>query len=176
MKPGEEFSFNTRLGEVGPQEGYLPELVIKQNKTVPEYGGGLCQVSTTFFRAAILAGLEITERFPHAFAVKYYSPQGFDATIYPPHPDLRFKNDTPAHILVQTRIEKTKLYFELYGTNDGRTVKLDGPYQYDQKSDGSMKAKLTYTVTRDNQVLREKTFHSNYKSPLLYPVQRNPLE
>ncbi|KKU17417.1 MAG: VanW family protein [Candidatus Azambacteria bacterium GW2011_GWA2_45_90] len=56
LKPGEEFSFNKLLGEVGPKQGYLPELVIKRNKTVPEYGGGLCQVSTTAFRAAVNSG------------------------------------------------------------------------------------------------------------------------
>jgi len=88
--PNEEFSFNKVLGKVGPQAGYLPELVIKKNKTVPEYGGGLCQVSTTAFRAALNSGLKITERVPHAYPVRYYNPQGTDATIYPPHPDLRF--------------------------------------------------------------------------------------
>ena len=67
LKPDEEFSFNTILEEVGPKQGYLPELVIKKDKTIPEYGGGLCQVSTTAFRAAILSGVDITERYPHSF-------------------------------------------------------------------------------------------------------------
>ncbi|MCK4891863.1 MAG: VanW family protein, partial [Candidatus Pacebacteria bacterium] len=110
--PEDEFSFNKALGGVGAKEGYLPELVIKKGKTVPEYGGGLCQVSTTAFRSAVKAGLEITERKNHAYAVKYYNPQGTDATIYPPHPDLRFKNNTPAYILIQTRIEGNKLFFD----------------------------------------------------------------
>ncbi len=176
IKPGETFSFNTILGTVGPQEGYLAELVIKKDKTVPEYGGGLCQVSTTMFRAAILAGLPIVERFPHSFAVRYYSPQGFDATIYPPHPDLRFTNNTPGHILVQTKVEGNDLAFEFYGTDDGRKVEMEGPVQYDIKSDGSMKAKFTRRITKDGELVEERTFFSVYKSPLLYPVQRNPLE
>ena len=119
IKPGEEFSFNTLLGAVGPETGYKPELVIKQNQTIPEYGGGLCQVSTTTFRAAAEAGLKITERRNHAFIVRYYNPPGFDATIYPPHPDFRFINDTPGHILIQTSVVDTKLRFEFFGTSDG---------------------------------------------------------
>lgn len=176
IKPGEEFSFNTILGEVGPEQGYEPELVIKRDKTVPEYGGGLCQVSTTAFRAAIYTGLSILERYPHAFPVVYYNPQGFDATIYPPHPDLRFVNDTPARLLIQTKIKGNYLTFEFYGTSDGRRVELEGPYQYDIKDDGSMKTRLFRKIYKNGELVDEKTFHSIYKSPDLYPIQRNPLE
>jgi vancomycin resistance protein YoaR len=177
IKPNEEFSFNTTLGEVGPEQGYEPELVIKKDKTIPEYGGGLCQVSTTLFRAAVNAGFKIIERYPHAFPVKYYNPQGFDATIYPPSPDLRFINNTPAHILIQSKIVGYELFFELFGTNDGRKITIDGPYQYEIKEDGSMKARITQKVyDKDNNIIIDKTFYSNYKSPALYPVERNPLE
>jgi len=177
IKPGEEFSFNKILGEVGPEQGYEPELVILKDKTAPEYGGGLCQVSTTTFRAAVLAGLEITQRYAHAFPVKYYNPQGFDATIYPPFPDLRFINNTPANILVQTKIKGTELFFEFYGAEDERRVVIEGPQQYDFQPDGSMKAKLVQKVfDKNNNLIIDKTFYSNYKSPDLYPVKRNPLE
>jgi vancomycin resistance protein YoaR len=177
LKPGEEFSFNTILGEVGPETGYKAELVIKQNKTVPEYGGGLCQVSTTAFRAAVYAGLPIKERQAHAFPVKYYNPQGFDATIYPPHPDLRFVNDTPSHLLIQTKIKGNELTFEFYGTDDGRTVEIEGPYQYNIKEDGSMKAQLIRRIfDKDGNFIGESIFNSNYKSPSLYPIEKNPLE
>lgn len=176
LKSGEEFSFNSILGDVGPQQGYLPELVIRQNKTVPEYGGGLCQVSTTAFRAAINAGLKITERYPHAFPVKYYNPQGFDATIYPPHPDLRFINDTPNNLLIQSRVAGNELVFEFYGTADGREVKVIGPKVLSSKSDGSMKTVLYQEVWRGGQLEHKDTFSSNYKSPALYPVIKNPLD
>ena len=177
IKPEEEFSFNDILGEVGPEQGYEPELVIKKNKTVPEYGGGICQVSTTVFRVAVNSGLKVIERFAHAFPVKYYNPQGFDATIYPPSPDLKFINDTPANILLQSKIVGTELTFEIYGTEDARIVKIDGPKQYDIKEDGSMKATLTQEVyDKDGSLMFKKTFYSNYKSPSLYPVERNPLE
>lgn len=176
LKPGEEFSFNNLIGEIDAESGYLAELVIKKNKTVAEYGGGLCQVSTNIFRAAINSGLKITERYAHAFPVKYYDPQGFDATIYPPSPDLRFINDTPNHLLIQSRIEGTKLIFEFYGTKDDRQVKVIGPTVYEKKADGSLKAILYQEIWRDGQLERKDTFRSNYKSPDLYPIERNPLE
>lgn len=177
IKPNEEFSFNTILGDVGPETGYKAELVIKQNKTVPEYGGGLCQVSTTAFRAAFYAGLPIKERQAHAFPVKYYNPQGFDATIYPPHPDLRFINDTPAYIVIQTKVEGNNLIFEFYGTSDDRKVEVEGPRQYDIQADGSMKAILIRKIyDKDGNFIRESVFNSNYKSPALYPVEKNPFE
>ena len=168
--PEDEFSFNKVLGKVGAKQGYLPELVIKKGVTTPEYGGGLCQVSTTAFRAAVNTGLEITERKNHAYPVKYYNPQGTDATIYPPHPDLRFKNNTPAYILIQTRIKGNKLYFDFYGSDDERKVVLTGPYIYDKKASGAMKATWTQEVyDKDGELEFKKVFYSNYKSPALYP-------
>lgn len=177
LKPSEEFSFNNLLGEVGPEQGYKTGLVIKKDKMVPEYGGGLCQVSTTTFRAAIFAGLEITQRYPHAFAVKYYDPQGFDATIYPPMPDLKFINNTPGYILIQTKLTGNELIFEFYGTNDQRKVEVIGPEQYDIQPDGSMKAKLIQKVfDKNGNIIINKTFLSDYKSPSLYPEEKTPLE
>ena len=178
LKPGEEFSFDTLLGDVGPEQGYKPGQIIKNNQLILEYGGGLCQVSTTTFRAAVLAGMEITQRYPHAFPVKFYNPQGFDATIYPPSPDLKFINNTPGHILIQTKVIGSELIFEFYGTNDGRKVEIIGPEQYDIQPDGAMKAKLTQMVyDKNGNIIINKTFYSNYKSPSLYPeAPVNPLQ
>ncbi|MEK7520128.1 MAG: VanW family protein [Patescibacteria group bacterium] len=176
IAPNEEFSFVETIGEIGSAEGYQAGLVIKGNKTVPEYGGGICQVSTTMFRAAIHAGLRITERFPHSLPVQYYNPQGFDATVYGPHPDLRFVNDTGSNILVQTKIKGTKLVFEFYGRPDGRTVTVIGPEEYDKKPDGSLKAKLIREIYRDGTLVTSDVFKSSYRSPIVNAVQRNPLE
>ncbi len=169
IKPGDEFSFNDLLGPVDGAHGFKQELVIKANLTVPEFGGGLCQVSTTAFRAALRSGLPITERRNHSYAVRYYGTPGFDATIYPGNTDLRFTNDTPGYLLVQARVEGTKLVFEFWGTDDGRQVEIAGPSPYDRQPDGSVKATLTQTVTRDGQVLIDETFYSRYKSPNLFP-------
>jgi vancomycin resistance protein YoaR len=126
--PGEEFSFNDILGPVNGATGYRQELVILGEQTIPDYGGGLCQVSTTAFRAAMLSGVEITERWAHAYAVSYYQPWGSDATIYIGGKNFRFKNDTTGALLIQTHIEDDKLYFHFYGSPDDRQVALYGPY------------------------------------------------
>lgn len=139
IAPGEEFSTNKALGEINGATGYLPELVIKGDKTIPEYGGGLCQIGTTMFRVALNAGLPITERRPHSYRVVYYEPAGMDATIYSPKPDLKFINDTPAYLLLQTKIDGDNLTFELWGTPDGRQVEITTPKVYNFVSPGPTK-------------------------------------
>jgi len=175
IKPGEEFSFVQTLGEVDGEHGYLPELVIKKDKTEPEFGGGICQVSTTTFRAAIYSGLKITARKNHAYPVSYYNPQGMDSTIYVPKPDLKFVNNTPGYILIQNRIEGTELIFDFYGTNDGRKIEVDGPKIIQRNPDGSMKTTFTQKVTNaQGSVLVEDVFNSSYDSPSKYPHPIDP--
>ncbi len=173
---GENFSFNSILGEVSDKTGYQYELVIKNKKLIPEYGGGICQVSTTLFRAAMISGFPILERRPHSLPVKYYNPQGFDATIYPGVTDLRFVNDTPQNILIQTKINGTKLIFEIYGSSDGRKTEITGPQIIEQNPDGSLKTTLTRRITTADGKIKEEYFKSNYKSPALFPLEKNPLE
>jgi len=143
IPPGGSSSAGKILGRVDASTGYLPELVIKGDQTVPEYGGGLCQVSTTVYRSLLFSALPITERKNHSYAVSYYDPQGLDATIYPPSPDLRFKNDTPGHILIQTTTVGDKAYSNIYGTHVDRYAELIGPYYYDYR--GAPPAKVKYT-------------------------------
>lgn len=174
VESGEEFSFNSQLGEIVASTGYKPELVIKGGRLVWEYGGGICQVSTTLFRAATYAGLPILERRPHAFPVRYYNPQGFDATIYPGIVDFRFKNDTDRIILIQTKITEEKITFEIYGSPDGRKVAIAGPYQYDQKDNGAMKAYFSRTITLADGSQKEEKFYSSYRP--VPPLEKNELE
>jgi vancomycin resistance protein YoaR len=170
IKPGEEFSFIKNLGPVDASTGYLPELVIKVDKTIPEYGGGMCQVSTTCFRAALNSGLKITARTNHAYPVQYYAPQGTDATVYIPNPDLRFVNDTPGYVLIQTHIEGTQLTFDFYGTSDGRQTKLVGPTVTSRGEGGAMKTVLYQEVYgADGNLIRKSEFKSSYDSPSKYP-------
>jgi len=130
IKPDEEFSLLTALGEIDASTGYKPELVIREGKTVPEYGGGLCQIGTTFFRLAINAGLPITERRNHSYRVVYYEPAGTDATIYNPWPDFKFINDTGNYLLLQTKVDGNKLFFDFWGTSDKREVATTTPVIY----------------------------------------------
>lgn len=187
IKPGETFSFTENLGEVDAANGYLPELVIKENTTTPEYGGGLCQVSTTTFRAALNAGLPIVARKAHSYPVSYYRPYGTDATIYVPNPDLKFKNDTGKYILIQTRVVGNYLYFDFYGTRKDISLKFAGnknatgavslvenvtPYTYDfgGRGPGSFKA-IFYRFIYNNagKLIDSESFYSNYDSPDKYP-------
>ncbi len=130
IKPKEEFSLIGALGEINGEAGYLQELVIKNNKTIPEYGGGLCQIGTTLFRTVTESGLPVTMRRNHSYRVSYYEPAGTDATIYNPWPDFRFINDTSEYILIQTRIEGDDIYFDFWGTKDGRIVEKTDPEIY----------------------------------------------
>lgn len=130
IKPGEEFSLLNALGEIDGEHGYVTELVIKGDETIPEYGGGLCQVGTTMFRTAIQTGLPITMRRNHSYRVSYYEPAGTDATIYDPWPDFKFINDTPNYILIQYRMEGYDLYFDFWGVSDGRQVEITDPVIY----------------------------------------------
>jgi len=130
IKPEEEFSLVKALGKINAETGYLPELVIKGNKTIPEYGGGLCQVATTLFRGALASGLPITARQNHSYRVSYYEPAGTDASVYDPWPDVRFINDTGNDILIQANIEDSDLYLEFWGTKDGRQVNISEPVIY----------------------------------------------
>ncbi len=175
IKPGEEFSFNKYLGPVEADQGFLPELVIKADKgTVPELGGGLCQVSSTTFRAAMHAGLPITQRRNHSYAVQYYAPQGTDATIYPGVIDLKFTNDTGNSILIWPYFKnESYLVFDFYGTYDNREVKLNQPVIYDKKGDGSMKATWSRTVNQKLTSLPLYIYHRLYsiKKKSLYQTQ-----
>ncbi|MBI4232402.1 VanW family protein [Candidatus Peregrinibacteria bacterium] len=141
IAPGEIFSFNENLGPVDGSTGYKKELVIKQEGTIPEFGGGICQVSTTMYRAILLGALPIVERNQHSYAVSYYSQilgHGLDATIYLGGADLKFQNDTGNHLLVQTYTENDyELYIVFYGTDTGKTVELEGPYISNQHSPGA---------------------------------------
>lgn len=131
IPPGETFSLVNALEPVDGEHGYRQELVIKDNQTIPEFGGGLCQVGTTTFRAAMASGLPVVERQNHSYVVRYYFDEngkpGTDATIYGPHPDLRFVNDTGHHILIQTHIDGDELAFEFWGTRDGRVASQTSP-------------------------------------------------
>lgn len=191
IAPGEEFSFNKAVGDISRASGYQSAYIISGGKTILGDGGGVCQVSTTVFRAALDAGFPITERKAHAYRVGYYeqdSKPGIDATVYNPTADLKFVNDTENHILVQTRVDTRKMTMEvdIFGTNDGRvasmteprissqtpppaTVYVDDPTlatgqmkQIDWSAWGA-KVSFDYKVTRGDETVYEKTFYSNYQ-------------
>jgi vancomycin resistance protein YoaR len=126
------FSFVDVLGPVDGSTGYRRELVIKGDRTVPDYGGGLCQVNSTAYRGVWEYGFPILERQNHSYIVNHYAPVGTDATVYLPAPDMKFKNDSPGALLIQTHTVGDTAYFIFYGTRDNRTSHVIGPYIWDR--------------------------------------------
>lgn len=191
VPPGEVFSFAKTVGDVSSLTGYKQAYVISGGKTVLGDGGGICQVSTTLFRAVLNAGLPIVERHAHAYRVGYYeedSSPGIDATVYVPSVDFKFKNDTGHYILIQSIIdpEELRLTFMIYGTSDGRTSEISTPvvsnirpapeakYEDDptlpvgqvKQVDFAAAGASTYftrTVKRDGKVILQDEFTSNYR-------------
>lgn len=127
IAPGEEFSLVAALRPITLDNGYVPEYVIKGDKIEKDVGGGLCQIGSTAFRAAMNSGLSITERYNHSLVVSYYNDltngnPGTDATIFDPSRDMKFVNDTGHHILLTTEVDvpTVTLRYYFWGTSDGR--------------------------------------------------------
>ncbi len=191
IPPDANFSFVQTLGDISVYTGFVQAYIIQNGQTILGDGGGVCQVSTTMFRAAMNSGLPITERHAHAYRVHYYEEDalpGLDATIYSPTVDLKFKNDTGNYVLVQTEIDLKNLVltFNLYGTKDGRTVEITKPKLWDAKpapeplytddptlpvgvvkqidfSAPGLKSQFKYTVTRNGETINHQTFYSDFK-------------
>ena len=192
VAPHETFSFDKYLGDVSTKDGFEEGLVIVGDRTIKGVGGGVCQVSTTAYQAALRAGFPIVERYPHGYRVGYYEVgmgPGFDATVFSPEVDLKFVNDTDAYMLIQTFFNQAAatLTFKYYGTPDNRVVTFTapvitekiapGPDIYEKATDGSVAAgkviKVDYavtgakivagrTVTRDGEVLIDEKLVSKY--------------
>ncbi len=134
VAPGETFSMGKYLGDISLDNGYAEALIIYGGRTIKGVGGGVCQVSTTLFRAAFFGGFPINERSAHAYRVSYYEQRangsidprlaGFDATVYFPLVDFKFTNDTPHWLLMETYFNGSArtLTWKFYSTSDGRTV------------------------------------------------------
>ncbi|MBI4035633.1 VanW family protein [Candidatus Daviesbacteria bacterium] len=189
IPPGQVFSFNQTVGDISAATGFKQAYVIKEGRTVLDDGGGVCQDSTTLFRAVLNAGLPVMKRTAHAYRVGYYEqgfPPGLDATVFYPSVDFQFKNDTPAHILIQAYTSGTTLYVDLYGSPDGREVTLTRPVIANQtppppelRQDdptlpkGTVKqvdwaawgASVSFqrTVTKNGETIANETWRSNYK-------------
>lgn len=192
IPPGETLSFVGLVGDISRATGFQSAYVIQGGRTVLGDGGGVCQVSSTLFRAALNTGLPIEERKAHSYRVGYYEQQshpGLDATIYAPSVDLKIKNDTPAHILIQTKLDKSNshLVFEIYGTSDGRVAEVNNYKLWNQvapppplyQDDPTLaagvvkqvehaawgaKASFDWKVTRGEEVIQEKTFYSVFRA------------
>jgi vancomycin resistance protein YoaR len=198
IPPGETFSMANSLGEISLENGYAEGLIIFGDSTIEGVGGGVCQVSTTLFRSAFFSGFPILERHAHAYRVSYYEKTylnhrddnlaGLDATVFLPVIDLKFTNDTPYWLLMETYVipSNSSLTWKFYSTSDGRTVdwQTTGPYniveapdtlyrensnlekgeikQVDWESDGA-DVRVNRTVYTGNEILFEDSFYTHYQ-------------
>jgi len=198
VPPGEVFSIANAMGEISLDSGYSEALIIYNGKTIEGVGGGVCQVSTTLFRTAFFTGFPIVERHPHAYRVSYYEKvagnirdsnlAGLDATVYIPLVDLKFKNDTPYWLLMETYVNRSanRLTWKFYSTNDGRTMKwtTTGPTntiepkkpfyqlntdletgeikQIDWEAEGA-DITVSRTVSKDGEFFFDDTFFTRYE-------------
>jgi vancomycin resistance protein YoaR len=198
VAPGETFSMANVMGEISLDNGYAEALIIYGGRTIKGVGGGVCQVSTTLFRAAFFSGFPIEERYPHAYRVYYYEKiagnrintnlAGLDATVFVPVVDLKFTNDTPNWLLMETYVNPSysSIEWKFYSTSDGRVVNWEttGPTntipapkpEYRENSElpqGEVKqvdweaegAEVTVhrIVRRGEEILHEDTFYTKYE-------------
>ena len=138
VPPGGVFSFNSAIEAVSGANGFEDSAIIWGDRTAVGVGGGVCQVSTTVFRAALEGGFPFFERHNHGYVVSWYGEPGFDATIYTPYVDLRFLNDTSAHLLIQPVVDRVEgvLSFRFYGTRPDRVVEIGEAEYKDIKQPG----------------------------------------
>jgi len=197
VAPGATFSMGKYVGDISLDNGFAEALIIYNGQTIKGVGGGVCQVSSTLFRTVFLAGFPINERHAHAYRVYYYEQTvsgtnpnwaGLDATVYFPLVDLKFTNDTPHWLLMETYFSAANysLTWKLYSTKDGRTVNWDttGPQnivpvpkpvirENPDFSAGQIKhvdyaaegadVTVTRVVTRDGKILFADKFFTQYQ-------------
>ena len=184
IAPGATFSFNRAVGERTAAKGYQEANAIVDGKLVPQLGGGICQVGTTLFNTAFLAGVPVIERHNHSFYISHY-PKGRDATVSWGGPDLKFKNDTGNWLLLSVAYSSSSITMSLYGTDPGYTVtsKTSGwsnlrKFSREKTKDPKLAkgtevieeagltgrtCTVTRTVKKDGEVVREDTFKSVYR-------------
>jgi vancomycin resistance protein YoaR len=129
IKPHSTFSFLGQIGEISEKRGYMKGYAIVADQTVPDVGGGICQVATTTFRAAFYAGVPIVERNAHLYRVSWYEelgePVGFDAAVYEPGVDFKFENSSDYWMAITAFVKDGNLYVQVWGTKpQGQTVEL----------------------------------------------------
>lgn len=187
IPPNGIFSFNQIVRDVSSANGFEDSLIIWGDRTAVGVGGGVCQVSTTVFRAAYQGGFPIVERYNHGYVVDWYGEPGLDATIFTPTVDFRFRNDTGAYLLIEPVVDSVNgvITFNFYGTKPHRTVTISKPeitdvikpgppvYTVDESlAPGQMKQVewqkdgMTVTVTRtivENGTTRTDTLRSKYQ-------------
>ena len=191
VEPGETVSFNKTTGERTEAKGYRAAGAYSGGVLVQEPGGGVCQVSTTLYNAAVKADLEIIERSPHS-RVSDYVPIGLDAAVNWPSQDFKFKNTSDYPIFIVAEFADQKLTFKIYGKqlDDGVYIKLEsektetiaapegvkekddptlpvGQFKDEKARDGAKAVSYkVYYDKNDNEIKREVLAKSTYPASI----------
>lgn len=123
IPPGGTFSFNKTVGERTKERGFKKAKIIEGGRYTEGFGGGVCQVSTTLYNAALLSGLQITEYHPHSLAVGYVAPSR-DAMVSGNYFDLKFKNNGITPIYIGVNCKNSSVNCKIFGQSDGYTYSL----------------------------------------------------
>lgn len=145
LLPGEEFSYNKVLGPRTPQAGYKLGAAYIGGKVVSDYGGGVCQTSSTLYNAVLLSNLEITSRTSHYFAAAYV-PVSRDATVYWPSLDFKFKNNRNYPIKIKASTSNGVINVEIFGITEESDYEVELqsyvtsyiPYNTEYKDDNTL--------------------------------------
>lgn len=200
VAPGDVFSFNKTIGPRTAVKGYKEASIILNGKLVPGLGGGVCQVATTMFNTIFFAGLPVAERRNHSFYISKY-PTGRDATVSYPYPDLKFKNDTGAYILIKGYVSSNSVTINFYGTDPDRTVTYnttgfsgitafpvekvedstleEGIEKIVDLGEAGRQVTVYRTVKKDSTILFKDTFFSKYRPKIqvvIYGTKVKPTE
>lgn len=162
VAPDETFSFNGRVGVTDAAHGYKSAAVYSQGKVIQSAGGGVCQVSSTLYSAALRADLGIVSRSNHSMPVNYL-PLGQDAAVADYGPDLKFKNNTGNHIYIQAFSNGGSITTRIFGTNTGKNVEVSS--QVISRTNDKITAVTYKKVTQNGEVLSNgQISKSVYKS------------
>lgn len=130
LYPGDVFSTNAILGEMSTDNGYYKAPTILGNKLVDDYGGGVCQVSSTLYNAILYSELEIVERTNHSLKVGYLD-YAYDATLADDFLDLKFRNNTSFPVLIESYASSGSVVVNVYGHEtrpENRTISFENEF------------------------------------------------
>lgn len=175
--PGETFSLNGVLGRRTPEKGYNEAPVIVNGRLTRDFGGGVSQMATTLFNAMFFAGLEDVEHKPHSFYISRY-PEGREATVNYPTVDLKFRNDSPHGVLIETwvsggqvhaRFWSTTVWDEIRASKSERrnvrqpdVIRDPSPDCVPQEPSPGFDVTVTRSFVRGGAVERTETFNTRY--------------
>ncbi|MBQ6005545.1 MAG: VanW family protein [Selenomonadaceae bacterium] len=161
VKPSWTFSFNDTVGERTWDAGYKVAGVIINGRPAEDYGGGVCQVSSTLYNAVLLAGLTPTERTPHFFQSTYIAP-GRDATVADGQIDFKFRNDYPHNVYLIAEAYGSTLSVYVLGTK----ADLGGADIAIEREGSDMSPSIYRVWYSGNDVIKSEFLHTDvYETP-----------